>query len=240
MPDILVTATIADVNGLAEDAIVNAFAFSMPSGFTDYPNLLARVDDFYNAVQVGATQPLAAYMSPSVSRGADSIICRAYDITGHLDGSPHGSPIATRGDTMNSISPGATALPREVACVLTLRGTAWEDMPVEAPDGSDPGTAVDRPKQRHSGRVYFGPLNSIANDTASSRSRPHSQLRSDMLLAAADLADDARALGGQWCVWSRKDEFLYTITDVQVDNAWDTQRRRGEAATLRSTADVSS
>lgn len=86
---------------------------------------------------------------------------------------------------------------------------------------------------RRRGRIYLGPLGySGAEDWA----RPSAGLISllatagDTLLAASDAQ-----LHWNWAVWSTVNAEMTVVTDGWVDNAWDTQRRRGLEYTSRST-----
>lgn len=106
---------------------------------------------------------------------------------------------------------------------------------METPDGADPGGAVDRPRQRRSGRIFLGPFNVAAMADVTDRCRPSQFLIDQALERIQNLA---LGLGnnGHWvCVWSRVDGAFYRITHAQVDNAFDTQRRRGVEATVRTT-----
>jgi hypothetical protein len=44
--------------------------------------------------------------------------------------------------------------------------------------------------------------------------------------------------GHTLAVWSRKDALIRSVTDAQVDDAFDVQRRRGEKAITRTTRDL--
>lgn len=246
MPDLLATATLKPSSGMAEDAVVNTFAFSMPSGFETVESNLDTLADivghFYRLVPTGETTAVGEYLGPQVVHDATGVTTRIYDITGHLDGSPHGSPIFEKASNLPAAFSSVTPLPAEVAVCLSLHGTGWEAAAVEVPDGSDPGSAVDRPRQRRSGRIYIGPLNSAAVTTGgpNNDAMPALAFREVLHAAAEALADSARAVaaGGRWCIWSRADTFLYTITDVSTDNALDSQRRRGAAPTSRMIVNV--
>lgn len=243
MPDLLAVVNLERTTGAAEDRVSNGFAFSMPSGVgaTEYAAIAQAVSDFYNVAAPTASSALAAWMSEELSRVASVGTTKIYDITGHLDGSPHGPPIHSVTFTLGGAGVG-TPMPGECAVACTLRGTAWQEQSIEIPDESDPGIARDRPRARHTGKLYLGPWQTTAIQEVASPtlSRVNPTLVDDVLKAAHELADDARAIaaGGRWCIWSRADQFLYTVTHVQVDTEWDTQRRRGVRSTVRTTRDV--
>jgi hypothetical protein len=237
MPDVLAQVSLHSTSGLPEDDWVNTFAFSMPSGFesspTEIANLFGAIEDLYTDTPVGGTRSIMAWLGPDVSR-VNLPTVKLYNLTGHLDGTPHGSPFAE--DEFSTAVPAFSdiTLPHEVAVAITLRGTGWAEAPIETPDGADPGTAVDRPRQRKTGRIFIGPL---GDDWVAPGGRPGASGLTDLRLAAANFGAAVKTIasGARWCVWSRVDTFLYTITDVQTDNAFDTQRRRGVAPTTRTT-----
>lgn len=239
MGELLATVSIASDTGFAEDAVVNSFAFKV-----DGPNesnttaVLGELDAFYND-PVGGGNPLCYYMSPNL-QGTSPVACtvKFFDLAGHLDGSPHGAPIGVTGFGLGARATDELGLPEEVALCLTMRANNWEQQAVEEPDSNDPGTEPDRPLQRHTGRLYLGPFNAAALDDDAGASRPIAALRTAVLDAGQRLADELIAIGGNWAVWSRADAFLGDISDLFVDNAWDTQRRRGASPTVRTTRNI--
>lgn len=108
--------------------------------------------------------------------------------------------------------------PSEVALCLSYATTdAWE------------GTSA-----RRRGRIFLGPLQ--ASDMGIPR--PTTPLLPATLVLGQALYD----VGGteaMWMMWSPTDQVAAPIEVVSVDNAWDTQRRRGLAPTSRSVANVS-
>lgn len=245
MPDLLAVVTLASISGVPKDDCVNTMAFSAPAGFgalaADWDALQAEIAELYNGLATGQQNAISAYLGNSLSRAAGKANTAFYDITGKLDGSPHGSPVAERSWTLGA-SLGTGDLPREVAFVVTLRGVGWQTALVEVPDAGDPGTEVDRPKARRTGKLYFGPLSAgagvAAADALTGDVRPSATMQTGFLNAVAEFAGEVKlvAAGMRLCVWSRKDTFLHTVEHVQVDNAFDTQRRRGSAPTLRQTS----
>lgn len=224
-------------SGLPKDKTVNTFAIAEANGHAGMDAAyLAAISGIYttNSAALGGV-PLGSYLSKGVSRVANACTVKLYDITDHLDGSPHGSPYAL--GTFTIATEGADlALPDEVALVCTLEAAGRSTQFVEIPDGTDPGTAVDRPRQRYTGRVYFGPFTSsaTAND-ANGSARPTTAIMNavrERVIAAA-LAIDAAGAGdvAGLGVWSRVDRAIRGIDNVRTDNAWDTQRRRGISPT---------
>jgi hypothetical protein len=240
----LAVVTIPSKTGLPEDATQNSFMLSHDDILSIPANLLlitGCLRDFY-VVSNAAGDNIAEHLSNSVDRGTLKCRVRYYDMDGHLDGSNHGSPIAEDGFTMTPPALSTTSLPGEVSTVLTLRALGWQGEPVETPDNADPDAVVQRPRQRKSGRLFIGPLNAAASltDGPTGVARPSQGWRTCLLDAAERLTDNLAALASPiaWTVWSRADGIAWTITDVQVDDAFDTQRRRGVAASNRQTRTV--
>lgn len=240
MGSILATVTLNHKSGMAEDAVVNTFAVS--TGGTDsiaanHGAITDAIANFYNGSHDGNVDSVGQWLGDGLSRAADGMSIKLYNITGHLDGSPHGSDMYEEKYTLDAPIE-ATTLPEEVSLALTLRGTNWEAQPVEIPDTSDPGTEVDRPRQRYTGRIYLGPWVKAAATTVNNRSRPTAAILEYPLDAAVATQAALNAVGYEWCVWSRKAGVLIPISHVQMDDAWDTQRRRGVDPTQRTTRAV--
>lgn len=232
----LVTVTLEPENGLSEDRYVNTFAFTGGVNATD-AELDAMMDgvlDLYNTTAPGNGSALGANLSSDVSRAASHSI-KVYDIDGALGGGPHGSPIRERLWTLTPPAAGTLDLPHEVAIAVRLEAIGRADAPVETVDGPDPDVLVDRPKQRHTGRVYFGPLNTNVLPARDSQQMGRLTTNFTELFARAfkHLADQTfpatLGVNMRLGVWSRKDARVTALESVQVDNAFDTQRRRGVA-----------
>lgn len=133
-----------------------------------------------------------------------------------LPGTPPNYPFRTRVWNLAS-NPSATGLPTEVAMVLSFQGVK----------------AAGFPQGRRRGRIFIGPLGSGVNGTDG---RPTPTARTAIANAAATLKTDLAAPGGQhWAVWSSVDGQSVEIDNGWVDNAFDTQRRRGVQVTARTT-----
>lgn len=251
MPHMLGVVTIASDTGLVKDSVVNNFAIENGPA-NDLAGAQTAVMDaliaFYNATPPGVDRigssfnsGLSVFMSPVLSNTTNAAKVALYDLTGNLDGTPHGSPVIQKSWTLDN-DPGGTALPSEVACVLTLEGLGRDTAPVNVPGGPAGPEGDTHPKARRTGRLYLGPLGANAITVTGGVARPSNVLQ-DMLLASAiqlDAALDAASPGCDLGVWSRADAQIYTLAFVSVDNAFDTQRRRGEAATARRRLPVAS
>lgn len=236
--NMLATVTMEHTSGIAKDRVVNTFAMKgnvLDTVAAQGGRIAACLTSFYNDVQSSGST-LASYLSHGISRAAGGATVRVYNLDGHEDGTPHGSPIYQSNFTMAAVAGATSPQPEEVACVLTLRANQWAEQPIERPDGVDLDGDIDRPRQRYSGRVFIGPLNNGTNTPVANISRPNTTFKTTLLDAGEGLYDDLAAAGTiiNWCVWSRQDHVLRPITDVQVDDAFDTQRRRGATPTLRT------
>lgn len=229
---VLITARLPRVGGAPEDDTLNDFAFLLAdAGTPDVDDAFDAVVSFYNTVQVipDTDYAVAGWLAETVSRAANACRLDAYDLTGALGGGPHGSPFATRLWTLGANAFGNPALPSEVAAVLSFHSD------LDGIPERDPGPPQTRPAARRRGRVYIGPLDRQAADSAANTIPV--TLRSglvDTLNAAATLL--AGAASASWSVWSRAGAAFYgPMVGGWVDDAFDTQRRRGEAATIRTT-----
>jgi hypothetical protein len=151
----------------------------------------------------GLCSDLAEAMLGWVGNSQTQIRVRAYDDEGTPPRRPLGEAYRSKG------AAGISSSNRDVALCLSFHG------------GSG------RPSER--GRLYvplyaagLAPSGATANTTS--------------LNKAAALVPILTGLGGvnvDWVVWSPKLRSSKPVTDWHVDNAWDTQRRRGMGATSR-------
>lgn len=240
--DLLCRIELPRTSGLVEDQVVNTFTIGQASSLlqSEADAVATAFATFFNNVPTGGLAALRDLLSPEIVRNVN-VPVKFYDITGKLNGVANvGSPIRTAGFGIGPQAGASAGLPGEVACVLTLNGQGRADAPVEAPDGADADDLPDRPKQRRTGRIYFGPLAVNTLSVVDGLVRPGSNIRDTLRLAAADLETNIEAAlpGSQWSVWSRKDAALYPIESVSTDNAFDTMRSRGPAATARGVTAV--
>lgn len=230
-----------NVDGVGRDAFHNTFAFQGLSGsqslIGDLVDIKAILGALYNTAAVGATNPTSHYLGSQISRGTNACGISVYKVTSHLDGSPHGSPVAFDNFTMGAAA-GSSMLPAECAVVVTLRGGAPAAFPVETPDAdSPPDGKKDRPRQRHSGRIYLGPITTSACSLSSPGNEnvlstgARADICKNVAAAIRKSPESSRVL---LSVWSRKNREMYGVTQVEVDDAFDTVRRRGMAPTARS------
>lgn len=218
--------TIPRTGGLPKDNIVNTFAFTSPGG-SDRDlaalNIAARLDGFYTAIKDHLSSAYA-WASARVS---------VLDLT---DDQPR---IPFYDEEISITAPSTTNndLPSEVACVLSFEG--------------ERASGVNMRRRR--GRVYVGPLQVPSGDTWTVGSAMYNLIAT----AASDHLLNPASPVVEWAVYSpythhgipvgekltpddpEIPDFLpasFTpVARAWVDNAFDTQRRRGLSPTTRVT-----
>lgn len=206
------------VSGIPEDACVHTFNWSLTAG-TD-PVVAAgvvreRLQEFYGDAPTGFVNNLNAYFANTIDRAAAYI--QVYD---HSEPKPR-VPIlenllgADIGDRVQDWD-----IPAEVAVCLSYHA--------EFQSGA--------PKARRRGRVYMGPFNGgvLSQVEDGEPARPISSFVEILRDAGKRLADYQAAAGVSWAVWSRVDDEFNNVTGGWVDDAYDTQRRRGQLPALRN------
>lgn len=228
-------------SGLIKDAVVNTFTFQAGAelGASEYADIDSLLASFYTSIATGATLAVGSYIGASVSRTAN-VVTKHYRVEDHLAGTPAGSPDFVGNLGHLPVPPGGVtaAFPAEVAIALAFHG----------PYGATPefGGGVDhtRPRSRLRGRIYLGPL--LANsfmynvEGTTNRITVGTQPRTDFLAAGKELFNGLRGMAPavNWCVWSRKNADLAVISTLTVDDAFDTQRRRGQDPQVRTSVTV--
>lgn len=196
-------------SGLPEDHVVNTFHFATTDGGMDLNDCMLAVRDFYTvpATSPAVANPVGAYLSPWVQRAAE---LRGYVMTE----TPPRTPTFLDITLAAPVTP--SGLPEEVALCISYHGT--------------PPPAIT-PRKR--GRIYIGPLCTAAtqNATDTDPSRPGANFVGVLVNRSEALVN--AAVG--WAVHSTVDDEYTFITEGYIDNAFDTQRRRGPGATARTT-----
>lgn len=213
MPILRVQHTLQSDSGLAEDQIVNTFHFNHVGEVlqADLDLISGWIHDFFNVSPSASAQPLISTMAATINpSGAKVTIYNLSDL-------PPRVPLNE--STQNYGATGTTSLPGEVAVCLSYQAAPLSGVP----------------QARRRGRVYIGPLN---NGMVGTTGRPDNSIITTLrhcgrrLLAASNAAPST-----DWVVYS---QLMGTAADVVggwVDNAFDTQRRRGQSATTRSSWD---
>lgn len=200
--------------GIPEDQFVNTIYCSMVGGGDKQEvanRMAASLQAAYSDVAAGQTLALAAFMSGFIDK--DNCQVRVYDMDEPKPRAPVTLPFAMIGG-----SGGHKDLPEEVALCLTIHG----------------GNPVT-PRRR--GRLYIGPLNTmgLGGDTAGPLpSRPTTELVQVVRSFGESLSDSMDSFDLGWAIKSEVPALNYVqVVGGWVDDAWDTQRRRGVDPTVR-------
>ncbi len=154
---------------------------------------------------------LSSYLSPAIAQNGHEI--KLSD----LPGTPPNYPFYTTPFNL-SAAPAGSPLPSEVATCLSFQGSK----------------AAGFPQARRRGRIYIGPLDTTALDA---NGRPSSAMLTAITSAAATFKSTIAALASDtaWSIWSPTDGAAVPVANGWMDNAFDTQRRRGIDRTTRTT-----
>ncbi len=226
MSHIVAQVNLERVTGVPADRTVNSFhfeGFGVAADPSSFAGILTKVANFYTLAPVGSTVSVGRQMASTMSVAGHTI--KLYDMK---QPKPR-SPVAVSNFT---ISPGSSAIPAECAICLSFRGGLVS--------GTDP--------TRRRGRIFIGPLDSGSVITGGD-ARPIQQRIDDLLNAGAALlaanTDQTLPAGSRWVVDGLaptvpkpappgdQPRQLTPISYLWVDNAFDTQRRRGAQATAR-------
>lgn len=229
MPLLRAVVEHAHANGLPEDRTQNTWHFgTQPGGSTTLDRIQIRdaLQAFYSDQVTGVGGPIDAFLAGTISRTVGRTIRFYEKDTGEKN---FGSPIEVETGLPIDAAGTATNLPGEVACVLSYHGDLT-DVPEEAGN--------TRPAAQRRGHIYIGPFNLGANEgSGTARSRPSPTLFNVIAGAAGRLLDTSQgAISWTWMVAHAADTAAWTVTQVVggwSDDAWDTQRRRGEDASTR-------
>lgn len=194
-------------NGLAEDRVVNGWHFWRDQQVvSDFDNVRDMLKDFY-------TKPVnaGAWVTNSYP-GHLASECQvvAYDLSQDKPRAP-----VYESTFPSGVGAGST-LPTEVALCFSFE--------------ADKESGELQSRRRN--RVYLGPFtNAVLNSGAVSGSFITTIINAGKDLKAASQASAT----WKWRVYSPTDDQSHDIAKIWVDNAWDTQRRRGLKATSRTT-----
>ncbi len=206
--------TIPFFTGIPEDVVENVWHFAFLTGSpvtADFNNLRDDLMFFYNSVYNNPIGPLmAAYVDPANSK------VKMYDLA---DPTPR-APVYQSAAALSTAnrSTGGSA-PMETAICVSFQGTVISGVP----------------QARRRGRIFLGGLSFIGAPTTSTFPSVDSITRGDIAGAAGALKTAAIGHGWTWVIWSRATSTAVPVANGWVDNAVDTQRRRGNKATARTT-----
>lgn len=209
MANVRVQVEFDSTTGLPEDRYVNTFHMNVATpDAADGALIVGNLQRFYDLDTGGALSAIADYLSPVM---AGTAVVKCYDLADPIPRVPfYTGALTIAGNT-------GQALPEEVAVVLSYQGARV--------------SGISQASRR--GRLYIGPLSTSAQ-AAGAPTRPSAGFRTVLGVAASRLVTDATTDGHVWIVWSPTLASAADVTDGWVDNAFDTQRRRGAAATTRT------
>lgn len=219
----LIRAVMQSATGLVQDQVVNDFAFRyLGAGAPDdtaFGELVVSVNEFYNSLPTSGHK-LCEYLSNVINRGATHRM-DVYKIAAAGLGSPVYSeawlgPGPFTGTGQVAEAQGVLSYHADYTGVLEESGAT-------------------RPRARHRGRIYVGPIGANAINAGTPPYMLADVFRDTMAGAANQMGDAGELRDWRWCVWSRADLELRTVVGGWTDNAPDTLRRRGPKATVRST-----
>ena len=195
------------VSGLAEDQFVNTWHFQREGLLgPDYENVEDMLVDFWTGDTLSESNPLNDFLTTNQINGTYTL--KVYDLE---EEKPRAPVYENTGEITLSNS---DSLPTECAAVLSFQAT------VESGEN----------QKRRRNRVYLGPFAVTANDDGMLLNGFVERLlfQGRLLLNASQDSDSWR-----WVVYSPTDDNAEPVWSGWVDNAWDTQRRRGLRKTAR-------
>lgn len=211
----LAQVSLPSTTNLPADDIVNTFVFAKLGPVPSAEDIETVFSTFYNGTQASG-ETLASFLSQSISRTRPAVV-KMFD----LEEPEPRAPIETVEFTIG-LSTNPNKLPDEVALCLSYRAELESGVPAA----------------RRRGRIFLGPFstNAVAGGVGTSPAAPAQELVDTILDAGEQLWT---MLSGIWYVWSRADDEIYELVELWVDNAWDSQRRRGRRATSRDVRPLS-
>lgn len=228
------TVQIPMKSHIARDTVETNLHYLAPSAIssltdTDIDHICGDIANFWKGSLTGGIgSSVAAYLGNEISETASDCVIKLYEVPS--GGGHEGAPFAFRTFTMSGLD--NNTMPEEVACVLSFRTNY--DTAVEF-------SGSTRPRARLRNRIYVGPLGTAARtqDSVTKRVSPSTGIVTDLQVSAIEyLSVAASGHGWDWRVVSKRGLTDETVTFVSVDNAFDTQRRRGPSPTIRSESAV--
>lgn len=217
-------------SGLPKDQTVNVFHFLMgvgtatPAG-ADLDQISTALDTFFNT-PVGGGTAIRVYIGET-TMATQRVTYKMFNMDDASPRVPIRTPVAANPTPATSAQP----LPAEIAACLSFRGAVISGV---AP-------------ARRRGRVFIGPLNTSALviEAATGQPRIDTACSASCVAAANRMHDDLFTLGISWGIYSPTQRGSGPAADgftpavyAWMDNAFDTQRRRGPASTSRATIDM--
>ncbi len=209
MPSLLVLVGFENDSMIPEDRVINTFSFATPDVLpATLDRIEARLTAFYNAVQLNANS-----VANLMSNHLEPNFC-TFKIYNRADAKPR-RPIRESAWTLQGLA-GQGGFPNEVSLCLSFRG----------------GLVSGAPAGRRRGRVYIGPLSAGKSEEKVGETRPSLVAQTTLSLAGLSLISGNDA-ATTWMIHSQVANSDTPVVVVHVDDAYDTQRRRGRDALTR-------
>jgi hypothetical protein len=206
MADITAQVVLAMESGMTEDYVSNTMHFTGIQADVTEGNALAAAIKAFY-------DDVQTYLSGAIAQTGHMV--KLYETNAPAPNYPF---LEVEWDLASN--PTANPLPSEVAICLSFEAARVSGIP----------------QARRRGRIYIGPLSS----GVVSSGRPATIVQQDILDAGvlfAGTVNTIPALGtGFWGVWSNTANAFAPAKTLSVDDAFDTQRRRGLAPTSKVTA----
>lgn len=199
-------------SNVPEDVITNVWHFSFAVGnpsTAQFNSLRDALMFFYNDTYNQSTPMLAPWVNAAGCK------VKIYNLS---DPTPRAPVYQSAAALSAANQPPTSGFPPELAICLSFQGALVSGLP----------------QARRRGRIFIGGIAYLAAGDSSHFPNIDSTIRTDICANAVVLGTDATAAGFVWSVWSRTDQSAIAVTNGWVDNAADTQRRRGNRATART------
>lgn len=194
-------------SGIPADTVTNTFHFEAEGPISGYSGLHTAIEDFYTDVTTSGNA-LSSFYADTV---ADVWTVTYYNMDDPIPRVPVYEDTFTR-----VASSSASTLPTEVALVMSFQATR----------------VAGQKQARRRNRVFLGPFNVSANTALTGR--PQFNLQNTVAAAGQALLDWSTSdTSWDWVVNSPTNANYIPVDNGWVDDAWDTQRRRGVAPAAR-------
>lgn len=236
----LLTYDWPNLDGEAKDAI--RLSFVLESGHLAPGDGQTIWNRAFGTAYGTATLSSDHLFANCLSRAADAVTAKAYDISTFLDGSPHGSPYLTEQVTVSGT--GGESRGNQLCAVIGVQSANYLSTPTDGPIGPIPTPeaaqdmgapathdGVTKLRSRQSGRYYWGPLDSSVvgvdgNNNPELTGTWQTNLEQNFtgfLLAQGTVR-----------IWSRRNAAVYAIASGWIDNSIATRRKKAYAGAGRT------
>lgn len=227
------TVTLAHTSGAEIDNVVNVWHFEHGAvlGPTVGAVIGANMEQFYASI--------FSWYSGTMRRALSTHVIELASLTMGAEGAE--DDIVSRAEylwPMPTSAPfnvaGGPNIPSEVASCLSFTGLV---------EGIAEESGLTRPRARRRGRVYLGPFCTVAHETSTAQTyeQRFSTFLADTILDAYETmvtALQTHAENITHVIYSPTSALGFVVKTAWMDNAFDTMRSRGQAASLRWTREL--